>query len=327
MHKKTGYLYNESFLLHELEPGHPESPQRLIAIDRRISMSPSTGHFIRLNSVFEPDRHLPLIAQVHTDAHSAAVREIPLTGRAACDAVAAVTAAVDAVFSGDVANAFCAVRPPGHHVHNNAHRDGINQGEGFCFFNNVAIAARYAQKRHNVEKVLIVDWDFHHGNGTEEYFYEDPSVYYFSTHRFGAYPGTGSPLRTGNGPGEGYTFNYPLPRPDNPYGTVEDDDFITAIALLAQRLDTIGFIPGLVLISAGFDGLSTDPLGSFSLSEEVFHKATETVMAIARKSCGGRIVSVLEGGYDPSGEAAAVELHMQALAGISPEGDTGPVSS
>ena len=319
---KTGYLFNESFLEHELEPWHPESPQRLVAIERQFAASASPERFKRLEFSFDPQVHLPLIALVHTGEHIDAVRAIPTTGPAACDAIAATVKAIDAVFTGQVANAFCAVRPPGHHAHDSAHHDGMNQGQGFCFFNNVAVAARYAQQRYNIENVLIVDWDFHHGNGTEEYFYADSSVFYFSTHRFGNYPGTGSPLRTGSGSGEGYTFNYPMPRPDNPYGTVEDEHLLVALDTLSQRLENLGFNPELILISAGFDGLASDPLGNFSLSEEVFHTATIRVMEIARRHCNGRIVSVLEGGYNPECLAAAVELHLQALAGVTLQHDT-----
>lgn len=315
MTQKTGYLSNNSFLLHELEPWHPESAQRLIAIEECIASLCSEEWFKQLESSFDPQRHLPLIAQVHTDEHIEAVRAISATGRAASDAVAAVIEGVDAVFTDRVANAFCAVRPPGHHAHNSAHHDGLNQGQGFCFFNNVAIAARYAQHHYGVKNILIVDWDYHHGNGTEEYFYSDPSVFYFSSHRFGTYPGTGSPLRMGTGPGEGYTFNYPMPRPDNPYGTVEDSDLLTAIDTLADRLHTIGFTPEFVLISAGFDGLERDPLGNFSLSEELFHAITRKVMNIASRNGHDRIVSVLEGGYNPESLANAVKVHLLALAG------------
>jgi acetoin utilization deacetylase AcuC-like enzyme len=313
---KTGYLFNGSFLHHELEPGHPESAERLVAIDRQISSCPDAKMlYERLPSVFDPGTHLPLIALVHTGDHIDDVCSIPDTGRAACDAVAAVVRAVDAVFNGEVANAFCAVRPPGHHVHNNPHRDGINQGEGFCFFNNIAIAARYAQHKHDAKHILIVDWDFHHGNGTEEFFYDDPSVFYFSTHRYGNYPGSGLPLRTGCGAGTGYTFNYPLPRPGDPFSRVTDEDLIAAFTQLCQKLDALAFLPDLILISAGFDGLKSDPLGNFELSEEVFYRVTRLVMDIAQRSAGGRIVSILEGGYHPASLAAAVEQHMRALAG------------
>jgi acetoin utilization deacetylase AcuC-like enzyme len=319
MERKTGYVFNKTSLLHVLDPYHPESPQRLTAIEEMMGSSPYKNNFKRLESSYVTEHHLPLLAQVHTREHIDAVGAIPHTGQAACDAVAAVICAVDAVVSGTVANAFCAVRPPGHHVHNDAHHDGRNQGEGFCFFNNVAVAARHAQKTYGIKNVLIVDWDFHHGNGTEACFYTDPSVLYFSTHRFGSYPGTGSPLRTGSGPGEGYTFNYPMPRPDNPYGVVDDDHLLAAFDALDRHIAARSFVPDFVCISAGFDGLASDPLGNFSLSEEVFHIVTRRVMAIASRFCNGRIVSVLEGGYDPAALARTVELHLLALAGIDPQ--------
>lgn len=314
MKLKTGYFFNESFLQHELEPGHPESAERLIAINERIRSSAVAGRIEWISTSFDRNLHLPLISAVHTGSHIDEVLAIPATGRAAGDAVAAVTGAVDAVFTERIANAFCAVRPPGHHAHNDAHHDGINQGEGFCFLNNVAIAARYAQKKYHAIKVLIVDWDYHHGNGTESYFYDDPSVFYFSTHRLGAYPGTGLPTRTGSGAAEGYTFNYPLPKPEYPFGPVEDADLLFTFHVLADHLEKISFSPDLVLISAGFDSLACDPLGNFDLSEEVFHPITKLLMKIAQQMCNGRIVSVLEGGYNPLGLAIAVEAHLQALA-------------
>ena len=314
MLSKTGYYFNESFLGHELEPGHPESADRLIAIDKQIRNSEAFARFKTATATFIPKAHIPLISNVHTVEHINEVLSIPTTGRAAGDAVASVIAAVDAVFSGECANAFCAVRPPGHHSYNNAHRDGINQGQGFCFFNNVAIAARYAQQKHHLKKILIVDWDFHHGNGTESYFFEDASVYYFSTHRFGTYPGTGLPTRTGSGQGEGYTFNYPLPKPGYPFDPVNDTDFLSALSLIDGCLEKVLFSPDFIFISAGFDGLYNDPLGNFSLSESVFHSATTLIMELADRFCSGHIVSVLEGGYHPESLALAVDAHMKALA-------------
>lgn len=321
MTHKTGYFFTDSFLCHELEPGHPESPERLVAINQRIRSSDAADHFRHLPFSFDREEHLPLIRYVHTQKHIDEVCAIPDTSRAACDAVAAMAAAVDNVFNGNVENAFCAVRPPGHHAHNSAHNDGINQGEGFCFFNNAAIAARYAQTKYGAEKVLIVDWDIHHGNGTESFFFDDPSVFYFSTHRYGTYPGTGIPTRTGIGPGKGFTFNYPLPRPEYPFDPVHDSDFLEALSLLEKTTSAVSFTPDFVIISAGFDGLACDLLGNFNLSEEVFYRATQMIMEIASRCCVGRIVSVLEGGYHPESMAAAVEFHMKALAGY-PVGQT-----
>ena len=315
--KKTGFFIKDTFLDHELEPGHPESPERLSAIESRIRYSAAYNRLEKPSFHYIPDVHKPFMAQVHTSAHIDEVLAIPSTGTAASDATAAVMAAVDGVFSGTFTNAFCAVRPPGHHAYNNAHNDGKNMGQGFCFLNNVAIAARYAQKKYGAEKILVVDWDFHHGNGTEAYFYEDPSVFYFSTHRFGAYPGTGLPSRKGAGAGEGYTFNYPLPRPGYPFDPVSDSDFVSALSLINNILPEVGFTPDFILISAGFDGLKSDPLGNFSLSETVFRPATDLILELAERSCDGRIVSVLEGGYNPASLAAAVEIHIKALTRFS----------
>ncbi len=313
MSLKTGFFFNDSSLLHELEPDHPESAERLRAILRRLESPKGITFFMPFSPQFDKDVHTPLISAVHTMEHIREVLSIPGTGRAAGDSVAAVIAAVDAVYEGKIANAFCAVRPPGHHAHNDAHRDGFNKGEGFCFFNNVAIAARHAQCRHGAGRVLIIDWDFHHGNGTESFFSCDPSVFYCSIHRFDTYPFTGSPEKTGIGKGAGFTFNCPLPRPGSPPGPVDDSEFLAALSLITDRLDAARFSPDIVLISAGFDGLRGDPLGTFSLSEHVFFRATEVVMGIADRHCSGRIVSVLEGGYHTQSLAAAVEEHMRAL--------------
>jgi len=315
---KTGYFFNPSFLQHVLDPWHPESPQRLVAIQKRLTTSAGNKHFVSLPSAFEKDIHTPLIAAVHTAEHIEEVLTIPATGTAAGDAVAAVVAAVDAVFNETVENAFCAVRPPGHHAHNSAHNDGRNQGQGFCFFNNVAIAARYAQTKYQAKNVLIVDWDYHHGNGTESYFFEDPSVFYFSTHRFGNYPLTGYPTRRGMGNGIGYTVNIPLPQPEYPLDPVDDSDFMAALERLPGLLSDVGFSPDIVLISAGFDGLQKDPLGDFNFSERIFYTATKFITDLAEKHCSGKIVSVLEGGYHPESLALAVEYHLYALAHLDP---------
>lgn len=318
MQRKTGYFFNDSFLRHELSPGHPEAPQRLIALQHRIASSPGRDSFIHLPSAFQKSIHIPQIKRVHTDEHIEEVLAIPNTGQAAGDAVAAVIAAVDVVFARTVDNAFCAVRPPGHHAHNSAHNDGRNQGQGFCFFNNVAIAARYVQKRYNARNVLIVDWDYHHGNGTESFFFEDSTVFYFSTHRLVNYPLTGYPTRRGMNDGIGYTVNRPLPRPEYPLGIVEDSQLIDAFTLLPKYLSDIDFTPDFILISAGFDGLERDPLGDFSLSEKVFYTLTNNIVQLADKYCGGKIVSVLEGGYHPESMALAVEYHLFALAHLDP---------
>jgi acetoin utilization deacetylase AcuC-like enzyme len=207
--------------------------------------------------------------------------------------------AVDAVFKKKAANAFAAVRPPGHHAR-------PNQGMGFCIFNNVAIAARYAQRKYGIERVMIADWDVHHGNGTQDIFYEDGSVFFFSTHQSPWYPGTGNAQETGEGAGAGRTMNCPFPR-----GSGRPE----ILGVFQERLirAAAGFQPDLVLISAGFDSRLGDPLGQFTLTDRDFTDLTNVMLEIADQHCGGRLVSVLEGGYDLRGLASAATAHVQAL--------------
>jgi len=224
----------------------------------------------------------------------------------AARAAGGVLNAVDAVLAGRARNAFCAVRPPGHHA-------GASRGMGFCIFNNVALAARYAQHQHGVERVLIADWDVHHGNGTQDLFYSDPSVFFFSTHQWPLYPGTGRANESGAGEGYGTTMNFPFPAGS---GRTEILGAIRESLMPAMR----DFRPELVLISAGFDSRIGDLLGQFTLTDEDFSDLTSALMEIAEDSAGGRIVSVLEGGYTLDGLASASAAHVKCLAGWVPAG-------
>ena len=209
-------------------------------------------------------------------------------------------ALVDAVVAGRLQSVFCASRPPGHHAR-------PAQGMGFCVFNNVAIAARYAQKKHKIGKVLIVDWDVHHGNGTQDVFYEDGSVFYFSTHQWPLYPGTGRESETGRGPGAGTNLNCPFPMGAGRREIV--GAFRDQLVPAADR-----FRPELVIISAGFDSHVSDPLGGFVLTEKDFTDLTAVMNEIARRHAGRRLISVLEGGYDLDGLAKATAAHVRELA-------------
>ncbi|MCP4377831.1 MAG: histone deacetylase, partial [bacterium] len=219
---------------------------------------------------------------------------------AATKAAGGICLAVDQVISGKYRNAFCAVRPPGHH-------SGESRGSGFCMFNNVAIAARHAQKTHNISRVLIADWDVHHGNGTQETFYADPSVLFFSTHQWPLYPMTGRPAETGQGKGIGTTINCTFPA-----GAGRKQIVGAFKEKLIPAADQ--FKPELILISAGFDSRIEDPLGGFNLTDEDFSELTQIMLDIANKHASGRLVSTLEGGYNPTGLARAVTAHCQRLA-------------
>jgi acetoin utilization deacetylase AcuC-like enzyme len=214
-------------------------------------------------------------------------------------AVGAALCAVDAVFGAEVLNAFCVTRPPGHHA-------SSNLGMGFCLFNTVAVAARYAQEHYGAERVLIADWDVHHGNGTQDIFYEDASVLFFSTHQSPWYPGTGAASERGAGKGLGTTINCPFRA-----GAGRDE--ILGVFRSVLMPATEEFRPDVVLISAGFDARVDDPLGHFRLIDSDFFDLTRLMMEIADTCCDSRLVSVLEGGYNLEGLASASEAHVRGL--------------
>jgi acetoin utilization deacetylase AcuC-like enzyme len=230
----------------------------------------------------------------------------PASYRVALAAAGACAAAVDAVLAGPERNALCLVRPPGHHA-------TPTRSMGFCLFNNIALAARRALDRHGLGRVLVVDWDVHHGNGTQDVFYADPRVTFFSIHRFGMgfYPGTGDRDETGTGPGLGYTLNAPVR-----YGTPRPDYRSTFRHFLEHAAERCR--PELVLVSAGFDAHARDPIGSLGLEVEDFVGLTREVLEVARAHAGGRLVSCLEGGYDLDALALSVQAHLEELLAVSP---------
>lgn len=309
---KTGYLYSDLFLEHDSGEGHRESPQRLTAVRDRVKQAEWYSTLLDIPSV-EVD--LDTLSLVHTPAYIELVRTECESGvtrlstgdtnissesyAVALAGVGGVVSAVDRVMGGEAKNAFCALRPPGHHA-------SAERGMGFCLFNNVAVAARYAQERYGVERVLIADWDVHHGNGTQDTFYRNDSVFFMSTHQSPLYPNTGAVEETGEGPGEGLTMN----RPFAPgAGNAELIDAFRNDLLPAAR----EFRPDLVLISAGFDSRIDDPLGSFEVDDEGFRELTRIMLEIADIGGDGRLVSVLEGGYNPPGLASAVAAHVEEL--------------
>lgn len=295
----TGWVWDDIFLTPVFSPTHPEQPERVAAIRRAIAAQ-GLMRDLRAVSIRQPtEEELRL---VHTDAHIAGIlanhgEAIDRLGRAG---VGAALAACEAVHARRVRNAFVCSRPPGHHARN----DG--EVVGFCLYNNVAIAARYLQRTLGYRRILIVDWDYHHGDGTEHFFYDDPSVLFFDTHDRRAYPRTGDPARRGTGAAVGTKINVDLP-----CGATDAQ----ALAAYDERLlpAADAFKPDFVLISAGFDSRTQDRLGCFDITDAGYRQMTERVRAIARRHCGDRVVSVLEGGYNFEGIASGVSTHVRAL--------------
>ncbi len=308
----TGLAADEISLEHETGSRHPERPERFSAVLDSLGSAGLTETLYAIPSRQAVEDELALchsreyIALARRDivsgAHHLSTGDTTVGARSydvALSAAGGVLAAVDVVMTAKVRNAFCVQRPPGHHA-------TAERGMGFCIFNNVAVAARYAQQKHGLDRVLIADWDVHHGNGTQDIFYEDTSVLFFSTHQSPWYPGTGMPGETGSGAAQGTTINCPFP---SGAGREEILGAFRAKLLGAAR----DFRPDLVFISAGFDSRLGDPLGEFTLSDEDFSELTSLMMEIADVSCGGRLVSVLEGGYNLEGLASAAAAHVRTL--------------
>jgi acetoin utilization deacetylase AcuC-like enzyme len=313
--RRMGLVLDDVYLKHlSADTGHPERPERLTAIRSALEDAGlfRTLHRIKPRAATQEElalahsaAYLALAARELSDLHGLAELSTgdtlisPGSLEAAKFAAGGVLQAVDGVMAGNVNAAFCAVRPPGHHATR-------TRGMGFCVFNNAAVAARYVQQTHSLERVLIVDWDYHHGNGTQDIFYEDGSVFYFSTHHFGAYPGTGHPSDAGAGRGSATTLNVPLTpgASDEEILRAFENDLVPA----ARR-----FRPDFVLISAGFDGMRNDLLGCFDITPQGFAAITRVVARVADEFCQGRIVSVLEGGYRLDGLGESVVAHLEAL--------------
>ena len=298
------------FLEHETGL-HPESPERLRAIQQRLEAGSLLPRLERgtirpaAREVLERGHAPRYIEYVRQFAEQGGGRLDPDTvvSRRSFDvalrAAGAAMGAVDAVLAGRHRRALCLIRPPGHHAL-------PARAMGFCLFNNVAVAARHAQAAHGLSRVLIVDWDVHHGNGTQDIFYEDDGVHFFSAHRYPFYPGTGAASETGRGPGLGATYNLPLP-----FGVSRREyreRFTTVLTEAATRCR-----PELVLISAGFDAHAADPIGSLGLETEDFADLTRLVTDAADQHYAGRIVSLLEGGYNVERLAECVECHLRTL--------------
>lgn len=292
----TGIVYHPDYLKHDPGEGHPESPQRLEAIYKFLEEKDLLKHF----TIIEPNLALlEAVEAVHTSEYRKMVEKVsqgyaslpdpetvisPDTYRVALLAAGGVLRAIDEVISGEVDNAFCLVRPPGHHAL-------PGRAMGFCVFNNVAIGACYLREKYQLQRILIVDWDAHHGNGTQQIFYDDPGVLHFSIHQSDLFPeGSGWITEIGEGKGEGFNVNVPVPR-----GT-GDSGYYYAFNQLLKPL-AHQFHPEFILVSAGFDAYFRDPLSDLQVTSKGFRMMAELVKEMAENYAGGRVVAVLEGGY------------------------------
>jgi acetoin utilization deacetylase AcuC-like enzyme len=304
----TGLAADPACKEHHTGSHHPERPERfdaaLSALDglKLLPIGPRVATEDEI-TLCHPLPYVRLVEREIMPGHNELSTGDTIISPGSLDAALRATGAApnawDAVFHKKVQNAFCIVRPPGHHA-------TPTKGMGFCIFNNIAIAARYAQRKHGVERVLIADWDVHHGNGTQDIFYTDGTVFFFSTHQYPWYPGTGAANETGEGAGAGMTMNCPFPAGSGRREIL--GAFEQMLAPAAKKLQ-----PELVLISAGFDSRIDDPLGNFLLTDADFADLTRVMLGIADQSAGGRVVSVLEGGYSLTGLASAARSHVRAL--------------
>jgi acetoin utilization deacetylase AcuC-like enzyme len=306
----TLYLSHPASLNHQTPPGHPERPDRIRAVERALENERFAGLIRGEAPLGTPE----MAALAHPQAYVEAIAEAaPKSGLVAIDAdttmspgtyeallrgVGAAVEAVDEVMAGKVRNAFAGMRPPGHHAER-------TRAMGFCFFNNAAIAVRHAQKAHGAERVAIVDWDVHHGNGSQDIFWSDPTVMYASTHQMPLYPGTGALSERGD---HDTIVNAPLRPGDG--GEAFREAFESRVL---PRLESFG--PDLIVVSAGFDAHWRDPLANLDLTEADFAWATQKLLELAERRSGGRLVSLLEGGYDLEGLARSVNAHVTALMG------------
>jgi acetoin utilization deacetylase AcuC-like enzyme len=314
---RTGIVKDDRYMDHVMDVGHPESPERLRVIYKMLEEPEMKGFLEEIKPRPATREEIELvhapsyIDQVAKTAGKPYYRLDMDTSTCAKTYETALLAAggllelIQAVMEGRLNNGFALVRPPGHH----AERD---RAMGFCFFNNVAIGALYAIKQFSLERVLIVDWDVHHGNGTQNSFYEDPRVLFFSTHRYGFfYPGTGEAKESGKGKGLGFTVNVPLST------GAGDAEFGNLFEKLLKPI-ALEYQPQLVLVSAGFDTHYDDPLGGMEVTETGFARMTQILMEIAETTAKGRLVITLEGGYDVSGQGRSVKAVIKELAQVSP---------
>jgi len=314
---RTGIVKDQRYLNHDMGMGHPESPERLRALYQMLEEEEMRGQFCEVVRPRPATREE--LEWIHTPSYIDLIASTAGKSRFSLDMDTSTSAGsyeaallasggllelIQEVMNGTLDNGFALVRPPGHHAEK-------GKAMGFCLFNNVAIGARYAIQKYSLERVLIVDWDVHHGNGTQNAFYDDPQVLYFSTHRYGFfYPGTGGATEVGRGKGEGFNVNVPLPSGcgDAEYGNIFEL-ILKPIALQYQ--------PRLVLVSAGFDIHCDDPLGGMEVTEKGFARMTQVLTEIADDTAQGKVVFTLEGGYDVAAQSRSVKAVLKELARAS----------
>ena len=293
---RTAYLFDRTYTEHKPGMGHPERPERLTAIHNRITKSDYYGDLLLVKAAVSD---LKYIKMNHDSGYVDELKRKMSKGtgfldadtgfsektyEAAVKAVGGSLRVCDAIMKGEAINGFCAVRPPGHHAE-------YDYASGFCIFNNVAIAARYLHSEYGLNRIAVIDWDVHHGNGTQHSFESDNWVYYISIHQNPLFPGTGAEKEKGFGKGLGFTLNIPM----EPGRT--DEDYIDVFnTIIVPELDR--YRPEIILISAGFDAHHADPLASIMLSNEAFRAMTEILVQAAERHCAGKVISFLEGGYN-----------------------------
>lgn len=309
---KTAYLYDPIYLQHKTQWGHPERAERLTAIDNKLKSRPYYNDLLKISPRLADYKYIEMI---HTREYIQRVKaEIengveyldsmdtsicPKSFEAALYAVGGCLEMCDTIMKGEALHGFCAVRPPGHHAES-------NYAAGFCIFNNIAISAKYLQSEYKIKKIAIVDWDVHHGNGTQHSFEDDNSILYISLHQYPYYPGTGSNLEKGRNNGEGFTLNLPMRAGSG------DDEYLNAFEkkIIPELED---FEPEIILISAGFDAHTADPLSAIELSTETYYKFTKMLLGVAKAHSKDRVIAMLEGGYSLEALAASVDMMMQAF--------------
>ncbi len=306
---KIGIVTDPAFLLHDTGPGHPESPDRLKAVEEAINEI--SDDIVRIKAREASREELLLVHRLEYVERILSLNPgglimldadtsfSPHTKQAALKAVGGVLEAVDRVISGDFSKAFCSVRPPGHHA-------DTGRAMGFCVFNNIAMGAAYALTKRDIQRVAIIDWDLHHGNGTQDIFYDRDDVLYISLHQYPYYPGSGSADERGIGRGAGYTINVPMAA-----GSTDRDYREAFTAIIIPAL--MGFRPQMLFISAGFDAHRDDPLGGMNLSSEFFGEMTAMLKKVADQFCDGRMISVLEGGYSLSALKESALFHLRGF--------------